>query len=195
MLSKIIDFNKKFILKNLSKQNSKGFTILELIGTIFIISIGLIGIINIIPLVLSTASTNSSQLIAAYLAQEGMEIVRNIRDGNWLEQNSWDEGLTNCSTGCEVDYLCTTVEDPSPTNPNPNVQHCFRSYGSGAFLKIDSTNGFYKYNCPACSDTQFKRQITIQPDPLNPNNILIVKVNVSWEGNQFIIQGKLYKWY
>jgi prepilin-type N-terminal cleavage/methylation domain-containing protein len=139
--------------------NKKGFTLLEVIGAILIFSIGILAAYRVIPSVISGVALNSSKATAAYLTQEGMEIIRNIRDGNWLEMNNgvigavWNEQLVppdiDCSAGCETDYRILGSQDPALT-----------SYGSGRYLNIDS-NGFYSYSAGTAS--KFKRKIKITP--------------------------------
>jgi hypothetical protein len=178
---------------------SKGLTLLEVIIAIFIITVGIIGIFSLITYTISSASFAKDNLIAAYLAQEGIEIVRNIRDTNWLEAGDWFEGFENCATGCEVDYYCTTVEDPN--SANPALHNCLASYDGGHFLKIDANN-FYNY--AVGTETKFKRKITITDavigGPVSGNSINInVKVEVFWQekGNNysFEAQENLYNWY
>jgi len=166
----------------------KGFTLLEVIIAIFIVTVGIISTLLLITRTLAQTSISFSQLTAAYLTQEGIEIVRNIRDTNWIEltvdpnpPNSWDEGLTGCSTGCEADYIVTSQLDPT-----------LSSY-AGTFLKIDG-NGFYNYTSD--TPTKFKRKITINPDP--GGDILKVTVLVMWaeKGQTFYhtAQENLYRW-
>jgi len=80
----------------------KGFTIVEIIIAIFITSIVLMGIFSIFYVVTVLASDSSDRLTATYLAQEGMEIVRNIRDKNWLNMD--DQGCAN-SSDCRKSQL------------------------------------------------------------------------------------------
>ncbi|MFH1036582.1 MAG: prepilin-type N-terminal cleavage/methylation domain-containing protein [Patescibacteria group bacterium] len=194
MSNRVPEIIKGFI-PHFSKK-SAGFTILEVIAAIFIISIGIVALINVIPSLSSGMSINSSRFTAAYLAQEGIEIVRNIRDGNLLEaynrgdSTPWDEGLTNCGSGCEIDYHCVTVENPDTTDPAGH--NCFGIYGTeGHFLKIDSAN-FYNYF--SGNDTKYKRKITITGEV----NDAIVSVLILWEDRgknyQFSVQEKLYQW-
>lgn len=166
---------------------SRGFTLLETLLTIFVITVGLIGGMTAILRTLNLSSFSSSNLIATYLAQEGIEIVRNIRDTNWLEArtttNSWDEGLTNCTAGCIADYK----HSYGPNLIDPNLP----SFNE-QFLNIDA-NGFYSYS-PGIQTT-FKRKITIQkPQP----DRLDVKVEVTWiekgKSYTFSTQENLYNW-
>ena len=185
------------MLKNLNKNKfkylypnmTKGFTLAEVIVAIFILTVGIIGVSALITSTISSAIHSSNKLVAAYLAQEGIEIIRNIRDTNWIQQSTnWDEGLTICSAGCEADYNISTAEDPTLT-----------SYGSGRFLYIDGTNRFYRYiDIPGPSDavTKFKRKITITSIDVDTLN---VSAFVSWEekGIPYTVTAKeyLYDWY
>ena len=88
-------------------MNSKGFTLIELIIAIFILSVAIIGVFSAFSLVAELTSAASSRLKASFLAQEGLEIIRNMRDSNWLQGNGWTDGILiePCgTTGCEADY-------------------------------------------------------------------------------------------
>jgi hypothetical protein len=174
-------------------KNEKSFTLMEAIVAIFVITTGVVGVYSLVTQTISSATFSKDKLIAAYLAQEGIEIVRNIRDTNWLEggTNPWYEGLTGCSTGCEVDYYCTTVVDPDSTNPPSH--NCLASYGGGNFLKLDANN-FYNY--ATGTETKFKRKITIGAGPITDS--LNIKVEVFWQekGKPYKVEAQenLYNW-
>ena len=94
-------------------QNEKGFTLLEMTVTVFILTVGILGMYGAITRTIAQSSEISNRLIASYLAQEGIEIVRNLRDGNWVEEEKtgmpidWDTGFDTCSFaegGCEADF-------------------------------------------------------------------------------------------
>jgi len=175
----------------LIKESPKhGFTLLEVIIAIFILLVGVTAALVLITRTVSQISVSSSRLIAAYLTQEGIEIVRNIRDTNWLEGGAWDEGLVppdiDClTTGCEADYIATTVEDP-----HIDLSDNFKVYGDN-FLKIDGS-GFYNYT--SGTDTRFKRKITI----VSGTDTLTVTVETAWseKGKDYThtAQEVLYNW-
>ena len=71
----------------LSMLNKNGFTIIEVIIATSILTIGVLGAFSAIQMIIASTSIISSQLAATYLAQEGIENVRAIRDSNWLERN------------------------------------------------------------------------------------------------------------
>ncbi|MCX6721221.1 MAG: prepilin-type N-terminal cleavage/methylation domain-containing protein [Candidatus Staskawiczbacteria bacterium] len=159
-------------------KNKKGFTIIELMITIFILSFAVVGIFAAFSVMASLVYDATDRLIAAYLGQEGMEIVRNIRDSNWLNIDaganaSWLDGLSDdainysvdChSIGCEADYLATNLATWSDRY---------------LFLK----NGIYSYDQTG-SPTKFKRKIKIEPltdVDGSSNHIIKVIVETSWD--------------
>jgi len=158
---------------------------MEVIVAIFVIVVGLVGVLSLVSQTIFSSTVSKDKLIAAYLAQEGIEIVRNIRDTNWIEAesytNDWDEGLTGCSTGCRVDYT-------TPTQVDPNLSTDWNQY-----LNIDGS-GFYSYS-PG-TPTKFKRKITIGAGPIGDS--MNVKVEVFWEEKgktySFESQENLYNW-
>lgn len=171
-------FNKIFGCK-------KGFTIIEMLVTIFFLSVGVTGVLVAIQQVAAYVDNSFYNLTAVYLAQEGIEIVRNIRDGNWLEGNSWDDGLA--AGDWEADYAMSQGADlVSWSDP-------------GRDLKIDG--GFYKYSIsPSATSTPFKRKITISKtnlDGVPGYDQMKVKVKVTWEAkgqHEILAEEYLYNW-
>jgi type II secretory pathway pseudopilin PulG len=168
-----------------SSQNTKryptGFTLLEVIGAIFILTVGAGSAFILISQTLSAASLVKERLIASYLVQEGIEIVRNIRDTNWLQARDptktspWDDGLICLTPPChwQVDYTTRTFTDTADFEhcSDPGYYNC-HSY-DGTPLKIDG--GFYNYT--SGTETKFKREITIE----EPSTSTIkVEVKVEW---------------
>jgi|SRR3989344_562530 len=167
----------------------KGFTIIELMIAITVLSFGIIGIYSVFSNVIVATYTISSRLTAAYLAQEGLEIVRNIRDTNIVmgKRNlavAWSDGLLACQTGCQGDY--------KTENSRQNILHNLKPYNTNENLNI-TTDGFYGYQ--EGTPTIFKRQIIIVPAS---NNELKVTVLVIWNYNNkpftFEIKESLYDW-
>ena len=165
----------------------RGFTLLEVIIAISILTVAIGGIYALIQQTLRAASLANSKLIAAHLSQEGVEIVRNFRDNNWLNQRfststSWRAGLG--AGDYEVDY-----DDTVPTS----------FVGEGRYLYIGGTNGFYTYlNSPGDIQTKFKRKITITDTGVGDDEIEVA-VKVFWQerGGEYEIEvvENLYNWY
>lgn len=72
--------------KNKPKKR-KAFSFIEVVISIFIISVGLVSSIALISVSLRDSIDSRKQMIASLLAQEGAELVRNIRDNNWIDNN------------------------------------------------------------------------------------------------------------
>jgi len=169
----------------------KSFTLMEVILAIFILTVGITAAYALVQQTLISASIIQSKLTAAYLVQEGIEIVKNIRDSNWLAQRtdpliSWDEGLP--VGDWEIDYKNQIL--PYST--------------AGHFLNLDSdldSAGFYSYS-PGLA-TPFKRKISIsEKTDLTGDEIpekMKVEVEVSWQerGRTHSLQAfqYLYSWY
>lgn len=181
-----------------------GFTIIELIISIFILSVAIVGIFSAFSVIKILTYDTADRLTATYLAQEGMEIVRNIRDTNWLNMDfcaatpsdsrctpnlpAWVDGLGSCTNGCEADYRTGTGQQDSSS-----VMTQWTS--SGRYLKINlppNGSGFYNYTSGA--QTKFKRKITIASitdvDGLT-DHIIKVTVQVSWDKKATILSSKV----
>lgn len=124
--------------------SQKGFTLLEVTIAILIISLSLLSVYGFFSYITFQTNLASSKLTAFYLSQEGLEIVRNIRDGNLLNNVSWSANLAPGQyeagySGYLGDAL-TLIQ------------------GNLKYLKKED-NGFYNYN--SGSETKFTRKISI----------------------------------
>lgn len=142
-----------------------GFTLIEVLVSLFILAL-IAGIIFVLlqPLILAPAAT--SRLEALYLAQEGVEITRNIRDTNFAkiadsQGVNWLNGLLGCEAGCEADYTSDAL---------------VASQDRKLFLNSD---GFYDYDTGG-EATTLQRTIFVEPDPVVDTKAN-VSVQVSWE--------------
>ena len=79
-----MDFKFHSILSKISGRS--GFTLIEVTFAISVMVVGVVGTLAAVQYSTSSISQSCSRLTAAYLAQEGIETARNLRDGNWLKQ-------------------------------------------------------------------------------------------------------------
>jgi len=86
-----------------SKNTKKGFTVLEVLIAVLVLTIGGLAAYSVVQQIVFKTFSASYRLSAAYLAKEGIEIVRNTRDTNWIEAENWDNGLA--STNWEICVL------------------------------------------------------------------------------------------
>jgi len=156
---------------------TKGFTLIETIVAIFLLTAGTVGSFSLIQKVTSFASISSSQFVASYLAQEGIEIIRNIRDTNYLKRQVWDKDIDVTGGGGDyrLDYRSEVFPDAT----------------CGNYLK--HTGSFYL--CSTDTTSKFQRQIAIEkPAP----GKMVVSVQVRWSErgiqHQVVAQTELYNW-
>ncbi|MHA1481959.1 MAG: type IV pilus modification PilV family protein [Candidatus Heimdallarchaeaceae archaeon] len=143
-------------------MKNKGFSLIEVITAIFILTVGVGGAFSLIYQTLSAVYIVRSELMASFLAQEGVEVVKNLRDNAWLESRaatstSW---LTHLGSGdYRLDYL---------------TQDLNTTYG-GTYMKIDS-NGFIGYS--GDTTTNFTRKVSLT----NVSTTTVgVVVTVEWQ--------------
>jgi len=166
-------------------NTSKGFTLIELVITIAVLSLGIIGVYSAFnPIVVATYNL-SSRLTATYLAEEGMEVVRNIRDTNVANAKLWSAELAGCSLGCQLDYK---------TGTNAQLfEDQLKVYDDKNFL-VQNADGFYGYGDG--QKTLFTRKITITQN--DSPDIMKVQVQVFWNYNgqplSFQTSGYLYNY-
>ncbi|OGI25255.1 MAG: hypothetical protein A3J76_05425 [Candidatus Moranbacteria bacterium RBG_13_45_13] len=128
--------------------------------TIVIVGVGLVGMTAFFNMNIQSQFEVKNEVIAANLAQEGIELVRNIRDYNVLKDNPWDQGLTGCIA---IDFNSLTT-------------HACSVAGSAVCLSGASRY----YQCAAPGNTDFTRTITV--DALNADGSRNVTCRVTWNG-------------
>jgi hypothetical protein len=119
-------------------------------------------------------------LTASMLAQEGMELVRGIRDDNWFQRPigsvPFDDGLDNCDSGCRIE-LGTDFLLPLDGNPP---------------LQIDAQS---RYLYDVGSDSIYSRRITVTQ--ISPVQLHVVS-EVSWATRSgtksLMVEGYLFDW-
>ena len=155
-------------------MKQKGFTLIEVFVSLTIMTVAIFGLFILVRQTVSALPFSGQRLVASYLAQEGVEIVRNLRDANRLKGLNWDLGLTVCAAGCEADYA-----SQSP------------AAWMGRYLKLDGS--FYGYG--GATATPYQRKITLTP---NGSNILMVNVEIFWSEKErshaLSVREDLYNW-
>jgi len=179
---------------------NKGFTLLEIIVAVAILSVGIVGSLGLINRTIVLGGAVSKQLIGAYLAQEGMEVIHNIRHTNWIEDGipalspvDWDDGISADGNYC-VNYDTTKANIVQPPN-------CDASSSWELFIVEDLDKKSYVHAGPI--GTVFKRHINIThlnddngtPLDLNDDEIyMLVKSFVEWDTGSIQAEGRLYDW-
>ena len=76
-------------------NNQSGQSLMEMLIAIFILILALVATIVLIVTSINAARDSMNKLVATNLSREGIEVVRNIRDSNWINPDGedWDSGL------------------------------------------------------------------------------------------------------
>ena len=173
-----------------AKQKVRGFTLVETLVALSIFSVSLVALLNATSSGASDVNFAKNKVTASFLAQEGVELVRNIRDtsANGTGQSSWDVTRTNClnARGC---YL-------APGNTSSLLCPLGSGGESGCpVLRLNTSTGYYTY-LPVSSTnvlTDFRRVISFENT--GPGEIRIV-VEVLWnrERNRVTVSETLFDW-
>jgi Tfp pilus assembly protein PilV len=151
-------------------KNIKGFTMLETVIATAIVMIGIMGLLIASQSSVLVVYLARDRFTAAYLAKEGAEIVRNIRDQNSLRAITWNSGLA-------LGNYIADFNDSALSAYTPNT-----------FLRINPT-GFYHYTDGTI--TKFTRRITITNIDVDS---IRVEVRVNWDTHTFLLEEILYNW-
>jgi len=166
-----------------------GFTLVEIITVLFVVSLGLVGILALITQNIQSQSYNKNNLIAYQLAQEGIELIRQVRDSNWkvVPGVSFNTNLApepDVTYQYYMDYLDSAPHDASSDTTTLTV------------LKQDS-QGFYSHHSSSDSvPSGFSRLITVQEN--SDGTYLQVISRVFWSDHNhkynYDLETRLYDW-
>src|SRR3989338_7024531 len=166
----------------------KGFTLIETLVAVSLLTVAVVAPMTLTARSLSAAYYARDQITAFHLAQEAIETVRNVRDGNILQN----------ALGASVDLLTgipsTTGHPFTVDTRNGSMTQCPVTCPP---LKTDGELYGYQNGSPWVA-TRFTR--TVQAEPVSGNNDEVrVSVTVSWRSGAFqtrtfTISENLYRW-
>jgi len=157
-MKEIFQKNKSFIQHHFYSKNGAGFTLLEVLVALSVLIMGLLASVSLLTKTSSLNTVISDRLIASHLAQEGVELVRNLIDNNILAGRIWNSGL---SIGdYQIDYNDNSLQNFTDTP-----------------LKFDGSLYSYDFGQP----TKFKRKIRIF---YNGNDEMVVQSIVTWQSHR-----------
>ncbi|KND52138.1 MAG: putative Type IV pilus pilin [Parcubacteria bacterium C7867-003] len=169
---------------NYKKNNTKGFTLVETLVAISILTISILAGFTAVQESLRNSITAKNQITAFYLVQDAMEYIKNVRDENALNfldgnlSSTWLKGISEAGTApcwhggggaAKSCYIDTTL-----TVANGSINNCT---GTCPDIRREASSGLMGYNA-AWTPTQFKR--TIQLQEIVPNEEVRVTITISW---------------
>lgn len=130
-----------------TKKYSPAFGLIEVLISITIIAIIMAALVGIARMVLTNTVQTQEKSQAVRLAQEGIEIVRQVRDTGWIDRDNtteWDTWVYNSGTWSasngdfEIAFNSTV-----PTDSSYNRYYLQSTSGDGALIVLDGSN-FYR---------------------------------------------------
>lgn len=152
-ITNLYKYTNCMILSNIFK-NHKGQGLLETVIALSIIITGLVGALSLAISNLANSSDSVARVIAGNLAREGVEIVRNIRDSNWLAGEQWDTGL----------FLSPPIDHTAIASFNREENGWLLEFGENEEFdepEVLNITGDFLYNHLEGSPTNFYRLLTI----------------------------------
>lgn len=119
-MSVLIELREKL---NIIRRDKRGQSFIEAMVAITIIVSSITSALALVQSSITASRVSGSQVIAANLSREGLEVVRSLRDSNWLKGQSFQVGLVqgtskvarpilDISTGTwSLDFTPVTIDD------------------------------------------------------------------------------------
>lgn len=139
----------------------QGQALVEVLIAVSVLVVGFLGIMTLLSRALSLNRVVADNYTATYLAAEGVELAKNILDGNTLQDVAWNSGFQNGAF--ELEY-----SSAGAMNTFPNCQ--------GRKLFFDAVGHRYGYT-QTSQPTPFERCIRVE---LVGNNEVKVNSEVRW---------------
>jgi prepilin-type N-terminal cleavage/methylation domain-containing protein len=168
-------------MKKNSTQYKKGFTLVETLVATMILAVSITALVNVVAQNVFTSGYIKNKFVAISLAQEGIELVRNIQDNALLAGQSGSTSETFTGTIFPSCYGVSCYIDAAQETLNPVICN-----GSCPPLQI-SPNGYFNYSLGDSDNSlneRFTRTIQIFPNANSEIPSAHVTVTVEWlQGN------------
>lgn len=122
----------------------KGFSLGEVMLAAFVIASGVTASMALIMSSIRYTYDNRDAIIAAELAQEGIELVRNVRDNDLAAGNTGFTGFSNSQRHCSMDFDATALTC-SNSQGNPSSRNYNLQLSGGRFRHVSSLQPFKRY--------------------------------------------------
>ncbi len=114
------------------KKNRSGREAQFLLETMIALGVVVVGVLSVFGFIARGLSTNrvvADQFTGAYLAAEGVEVVKNIIDGNHRKGLPWNAGFSNGDFEVDFASVGLTPASDRPLRMDPNTG--LWNYGEG----------------------------------------------------------------
>ncbi|MFZ2975679.1 MAG: hypothetical protein WA055_03605 [Candidatus Moraniibacteriota bacterium] len=154
--------------KSSKNKNYSGFSFIEVILAVFLISTGMIAVMSLMSSSLRDSMDSRDQIVGVLLSQEGIELVRNLRDNNWAnDRDTFDTDIIYSGFPLSSADNCRIHSG--------SIISCGGSY----VLSFGSSDN--DYNHSSGTPTKFQRRIQVDYYGADKNSAEITSI-VIWGG-------------
>ncbi|MEX0931634.1 MAG: type II secretion system protein [Candidatus Paceibacterota bacterium] len=184
----------------------KGFTLVETIIAILILTTAIAAPMKLASESLQHAEFVQQSLTAAFLAEEGIEYIRNYRDSNRLLDSDpnlnvdWMSGITSSVPSddkCSGEEGCT-VDVWEINDPEDSIVSC--QSGCNTTLSVTEDKRYTHNTGGGVVASPYTRRVRVEyaSAPAVPNKEVIVTSIVTWthkgETYSYTLEGRLLDW-
>lgn len=184
---------RKITQRNFSTNRESGFSLLEVLISIFVLTIGLLGLLGVMGMAMASTQSSEQLAIAKRLANEALESVLTARETANVQWSQIANGTCAVGdpSGCGI-FLST----PQPINL-PGADGIVGTSDDAAagpqILDSPGADGVFHNSCPAGPDictslTNYTRTITIAPfssGGVADANLDTITITVTYTNPQF----------
>jgi len=150
-------------MQNKINKKEKAFSIGEVVLAIFVLNVAILSIMLLFSKGIQEFRDERNSVVASMLAQESVELVRNIRDNTWADRECPKKD------GCTGDFPKTFERFSSTPNlcridiDSDEIVNSDCNNGSGDKVLYINSDGFYDYDSSG-EKTSFKRAVKLYRD-------------------------------
>jgi type II secretory pathway pseudopilin PulG len=175
------------VIFNMIKQkakNNNGFTLVETMFAVFILSSTIVGLMVVVSNSLFAARYARDEITVNYLLQEAIDHIRNDRDtivffesdGTWDNfVNKYTSVCSGTGGGCSLNALSQEEPKPCPYGLGCPYLYYDKNAENGSFYVTD--NGI---SMGDKIKTNFRRKILVEQNAVNPDEV-DVTVTIDWK--------------
>jgi len=175
------------VKNKIMKKSDGGFSIMEVVIAIGILSVSFVTLASLFAFNMRMEMNSRNKIIASYLAQEAIEVIRQTRDNNWSNNASnWDDDILY------GDNIIIAMKDESSILYGWDIIN-----GNAAKQKVYLYNDTYVQSSNVSintgwKDTPFSRYLIIEDDVSAPTDAIKITACVDYGSREVQVTSYLY---